>query len=142
MQPTGFYWAGFLSLILGVLKLTVETHWSWWRVLLPVWAFLGHGIVYIGVGFLWLSFGDDGDERDVIREGNHTYCYQLAALLCFAMFTDNVLRRIEGAGQTVGFWLSSGRWELIVVFGILSVAWQLLFWSEVVPSATDRPRGY
>ena len=59
-----------------------------------------------------------------------------------AMFTDNVLRRIEGAGQTVGFWLNSGRWELIVVFGILSVAWQLLFWSEVVPSATDRPREY
>ena len=102
MQPTGFYWAGFLSLILGVLKLTVETHWSWWRVLLPVWAFLGHGIVYIGVGLLWLSFFDDGgtDERDIIREANHPYCYQLAALLCFAMFTDNVLRRIEGAGQT------------------------------------------
>ena len=144
MQPTGFYWAGFLSLILGVLKLTVETHWSWWRVLLPVWAFLGHGIVYIGVGLLWLWFGDDGgtDERDIIREANHPYRYQLAALLCFAMFTDNVLRRIEGAGQTVGFWLNSGRWELIVVFGILSVAWQLLFWSEVVPSATDRPREY
>ena len=142
IQPAGFYWAGFLSLILGVLKLTVETHWSWWRVLLPVWAVLGHGILYIGVGFLWLSFADDGvtEEEAVIREGNHTYGYQLAALLCFAMFADNALRRIEGAGRTAAFGLSSGRWELILVFSVLSVALQLLFWSEVVPSPRRRSR--
>jgi hypothetical protein len=29
---TGFYGAVILSLILGGLKLTVEAHWSWWRV--------------------------------------------------------------------------------------------------------------
>ena len=37
IQTPGFYWAGFLSMILAVLKLTIEGHWSWWRVLLPVW---------------------------------------------------------------------------------------------------------
>ena len=58
--PAGFYWAGLLSLILGVLKVTVEAHWSWWRVLLPAWVVLGHGILYIGVGFLWLSFATTG----------------------------------------------------------------------------------
>ena len=143
IQPTGFYWAGFLCLILGVLKLTLETHWSWWRVMLPVWAVLGHNVLYIGVGFMWLSFADDGvtDEEVVIRETNHTYGYQLAALFCFAVFADNVLSRIEGAGQTAGFWLTSGRWELIFVFGVLSVALQLLFWSEVVPPARHRSRG-
>ena len=75
IQPTGLYWAGFLCLISGVLKLTVETHWSWWRVMLPVWAVLGHNVVYIGVGFIWLSFADDGvtDEEVVTRERNHTY---------------------------------------------------------------------
>jgi len=120
-----------------------ETHWSWWRVLLPIWAVLGHGILYIGVGLLWLSFADDGvtDERAVIREGNHTYGYPLAALLCLAMFADNALRRIEGAGQTAAFGLSSGRWELIFVSGVLSVALQLLFWAEVVPAAGHRSRG-
>jgi hypothetical protein len=111
--------------------------------LLPVWAVLGHGILYIGVGFLWLSFADDGvtEVEAVIREGNHTYGYQLAALLCFAMFADNMLRQIEGAGQTAAFGLSSGRWELIFVFGVLSVALQLLFWFEVVPIARHRSRG-
>ena len=34
-EPAGFYWSGFLCLVLAVLQLTVETHWSWWRVLLP-----------------------------------------------------------------------------------------------------------
>ena len=107
-------------------------------------AVLGHNLLYISVGFVWLTFFDEGVTEDeiVIRERDHTYGYQLAALLCFAIFADNVLRRIEGADQTVGFWLSSGRWELISVFGILSVALQLLFWSEVVPPAKHRDRSH
>lgn len=143
IQPTGFYWAGFLCLILGVLKLTLERSWSWWRVMLPVWAVLGHNVLYIGVGFLWLSFAEDGvtDEEVMIRETNQTYGYQLAALFCFAVFADNVLSRIEGAGQTAGFPLTSGRWELILVFSVLSAALQLLFWSEVVPPARHRSCG-
>jgi hypothetical protein len=96
------------------------------------------------VGFLWLSFADDRvtEEAAVIRGRNYTYGYQLAALLCFAMFADNMLRKIEAAGQATAFGLSSGRWELIVVFGVLSVALQLLFWSEVVPTASQRSRGH
>jgi hypothetical protein len=31
-----------LCLVAAVLKLALEAHWSWWRVLLPVWAVLGH----------------------------------------------------------------------------------------------------
>ena len=141
VEPAGFYWAGFLCVIFGVLKLTVETHWSWWRVLLPVWAVLGHNLLYISVGLVWLTFVDDevAEEEVVIREGDRSHGYQLAALLCYAGFADNMLRRIEGAGQS-GFWLSSGRWELILVFGILSVALNLLFWSEVVP-VNHRTRG-
>ena len=130
--------------VFGALQLTVEKQWTWWRVLLPVWAVLGHNLLYISVGFVWLTLFDDGVTEDeiVIRKRDHTYGYELAALLCFAIFAANVLRRIEGAGQTVGFWLSSGRWELISVFGILSVALQLLFWSEVVPPAKHGHRSH
>jgi hypothetical protein len=53
IQTLGFYWAGFLSMILAVLKLTIEGHWSWWRVLLPVWVVLGHNALYVTVGFDW-----------------------------------------------------------------------------------------
>lgn len=142
IHPSGFYWAGFLSLILGTLKLTVETRWSWSRVLLPAWTVLGHNLLYIGVGFIWLCFADDGvtDEEILIRQSNYTYCYQVVALSSFAMFADNVVRRIEATGRAA-FGLSSGRWELIIVFGVLSVALHVLFWSEVIPPLRHRSRG-
>jgi hypothetical protein len=60
-----------------------------------------------------------------------------AALVCFVVFADNLLRRIEGLGENM-LWVSSGRWELIVVSGTLSVLMQLLFWSEVVDPGTRR----
>jgi len=113
IQTLGFYWAGFLSMILAVLKLTIEGHWSWWRVLLPVWVVLGHNALYVAVGFVWLFFTDDGmmDEEAVARRDDRLYGYQLAAMLCFLIFADNLLRRIEGSGAKAWFWLSSGTWE-------------------------------
>ena len=142
-EPAGFYWAGFLYLVLGVLKLTVEKHWSWWRVLLPVWVVLGHNLLYITIGFVWLSFADDGttEEEIAIRQDHHPYRYQPAAMLCFLIFADNLLRRIEGPDETTWSWLTSGRWELIFVFGVLSVVCQLLFWSGVVRPGHRGTRG-
>lgn len=140
LEPAGFYWSGLLCLVVAVLKLTLEAHWSWWRVLLPFWAVLGHNILYISVGFVWLSFTDRSAREDelTIRPGHGGYGYQLAALVCFIVFGDNVLRRIEGSGETIWFAVSSGRWELILVSAILSVLLQLLFWSEVVAPGNRR----
>ena len=106
-------------MVLAVLKLTIEVHWSWWRVLLPLWVVLGHNVLYIAVGFVWLFFVDDGGagERVTIRQDDHSYGYQLAAMLCFLIFADSLLGRIEGHEETVWFGLSSGRWELIFVPG-------------------------
>ena len=42
IQAMGFWMFGFLSVVLAVLKLTVAGYWSWWRVILPFLAFLGH----------------------------------------------------------------------------------------------------
>jgi len=66
---------------------------------------LGHSAVYITVAFVWLSFTDDGmmDEKAVDRRDDRLYGYQLAAMLCFLIFADNVLRRIEGSGATAWF---------------------------------------
>jgi hypothetical protein len=50
------------------------------------------------------------------------YGYHLAALAL--SFSNIMLRRIEGTAETVAFWLSSGRWELILVSGMLSVLLQ------------------
>ena len=117
-EPTGFYWSGFLCLVLAVLKLTVEAQWSWWRVLLPFWAVLGHNLLYITLGFAWLYFADVGatEEGVTMRQGHGAYSYQIAALAGFAVLLDNVLRRIEGQEETIFLGVRSGGWEVIFAF--------------------------
>lgn len=139
-QMSGFYLAGFFCLVLAALKLTIEGQWSWWRVMLPLWVVLGHNALYIVVGFVWLSFADDGEagEEVTIRESNSSYAYQVAALMCFLVFADNLLGRIEGTADTMWLGLRAGWWALIAASGVLSVVCQLLFWSTVVPESNFR----
>src|SRR5260370_3225348 len=98
LELAGFWLSGFVCVVLAVLKLTAGARWSWWRVSLPLWAVLGHNILYIIVGFVWLSFVGDGaaEETITVRPGDVGRGYQIAALVCFVVFADNVLRRIEG----------------------------------------------
>ena len=72
------------------------------------------------------------------RQNNGPYAYQLAAMLCFLVFADNLLGRIEGTRETTWLWLRSGWWVLIVASGVLSAVCQLLFWSAVVPPGNRR----
>ena len=143
IQMRGFSLAAFLCVALAVLKLTSEVHWSWWRVLLPLWVVLGNNILYVTVGFVWIFFAEYGTtgEEATIRQDHDSYGYQLGAMLCFLIFLDNLLKRIEGPGDSVWCWLSSGRWELILVFGVLSVVCHLLFWSDVVRTGDRGARG-
>ena len=92
---------------------------------------------------VWLSFSDYGaaEESVTIRNGHGGYGYQVAALVSFVVFADNVLRHMEGQQETMFLWVSSGRWETIVVFGMLSVIMQLLFWSKIVDPGNRRTRG-
>jgi hypothetical protein len=116
-----------------VLKLTLEGHWSWWRVLLPFWAVLGHNILYMVVGFTWLLFVSQGPpEEDITIREDPPQRYEFAAMLCFLLFAHNLLGRIEGAGQRMWVWLGTGQWQLLLLFGLLSLICQLLFWSEVI----------
>jgi hypothetical protein len=141
-EMMGFYLAGFLCLVLVVLKLTIEGQWSWWRVLLPFWVVLGHNALYITVGFVWLFFADDGAAGDevTIRQDDGPYGYQLAAMLCFLVFADNLLRRIEGHEEMMWLQVTTGRWELILVSGVLCLVCHLLFWSRIVPAGDPRIR--
>jgi hypothetical protein len=133
IQLPGFCLAGLLCVGLAVMKLTTEGHWSWWRVLLPFWVILGHNALYILVGLIWLSIVDQGDDEESLTiRPNPPQRYLYAAMLCFLLFTDNLVGRIEVPDQRIWFWLRSGRWQLLLAFGILSVMCQLLFWSEAV----------
>ena len=55
IQAMGFWMFGFLSVVLAVLKLTVAGYWSWWRVMLPLLAFLGHNTVYLLASYAFVG---------------------------------------------------------------------------------------
>src|ERR1700682_4754830 len=133
MRTTGFRMVGFLSLVLAVLKLTVAGHWSWWRLMLPALAFLGHNAAYLLVGFLYLFWlKREENEGEAARLQKHSRVgYNIAALFFFFLFLDNLLRRIEGGGWE-GFRPCSGRLEVVVLFGTLSLVAQFLYWSRIV----------
>src|SRR5215472_13850798 len=82
IQTTGFWIFGVLSVVLAILKLTVATYWSWWRVLLPPLAFLGHNALYILAGlicFHWLKNDEEestsADEYSRISVTTMPRCY-------------------------------------------------------------------
>jgi hypothetical protein len=97
-------------------------------MLLPLWAVLAHNLLYITVGFAWLYFAGAGatEEAVTIRQGRGAYGYQIGALACFAVLTDNVLRRIEGQEETIFLWVRSGGGGVIFVFGVLRVVCSVL----------------
>jgi hypothetical protein len=99
VQATGFWVFGLLSVVLAVLKLTVAGYWSWWRVMLPLLAFLGHNAVYVLAGFLcfcWLKHDEEGESTTADKHSRDSYI--LAVLLFFFLFLDNLLRHLEGQG--------------------------------------------
>lgn len=136
LQWQGFRLAGLLCLGLAIVKLTLERQWSWWRVLLPLWTIVGHNALYIAVGFVWLHFVDDGEAsaNEEAPDG-----YQLAALLSFFLFLDNLVGRLERGQPPVWQWLGSGQWQFLLLFASLTVFCQLLYWSEVIRSDSHSP---
>ena len=103
--------------------------------MLPFLAFLGHNAVYLA-GFLcfcWLKQEEDEEELTTVQKHSREG-YNLAALLFFFLFLDNLLRRAEGQGWK-GFWLCSGRFEVVVqvvLFGMLTLVAQFVYWSRIV----------
>jgi hypothetical protein len=147
IQTTGFYVSGFLSLALAMVKLTAIVNWSWWRVMLPLGVLLGHNAAYVLVGFICLFFvrhgeGEEEEEEQPIDETNLLQGYQFAAMLFFLIFLDNLLRWIEGRGDANWFWLCSGKLEILVLFGVLSLVAHFLYWSGIVAIVNEqRPGG-
>jgi hypothetical protein len=79
-------------------------------------------IRYLLVGFLcfcWLKH-EEGEEEPTTVQKHSREGYNLAALLFFFLFLDNLLRRVGGQGWK-GFWPCSGRFEVVVLFGMLSL---------------------
>jgi hypothetical protein len=73
----------------------------------------------------------DGEEEPTTVRKHSRAGYNIAALLFFFLFLDNLLRRAEEQGWK-GFWPCSGRFEVVVLFGMLSLVAQFVYWSRIV----------
>ncbi len=117
---TGFLLFGALTLIMAILKLTVITDWSWWRVSLPTAIIVGFNMVYILVGFIYLSLVNIGErppeDKTALVEGHHRIPHDWISLLFFALFADNLVRWWEGAEGAYWIWLLSGQIEAVRIF--------------------------
>ena len=131
LQSGGFWIFGFLSVVLAILKLTVATYWSWLRVLLPSLAFLGHNALYVLVGLLCFRWLKNEAEESTTAYNDSGMGYNIVTLSFFFMFLDNLLRREEGQGWG-GFWPCSGRFEVIVLFFVLSLLAHVALWWRFV----------
>ena len=127
----GFWIFGFLSVVLAVLKLTVVAYWSWWRVMLPLLAFLGHNALYILTAFICFRWLKDDEQESTSEDEHSRYGYNIAALFFFFLFLDNLLRRQEGQGWG-GFWPCSGELDVVVLYFLLSLLAHFAFWSRIV----------
>ena len=118
-----------------VLKLSVMDTWSWWRVMLPLGLIVGFNVTNIVVAFIYLSFAHiperpEGIEAEVLEP--HTInAHYIAAMIFFVVFGDNLVRCIEGSETSQWFWLFSGKSEVIVVFGSLSVFALFSYWTRL-----------
>ncbi len=135
IRTTGFYVFAALTVIMAILKLTVITEWSWWRVSLPIAIFAGFNMAYILVGFIYLSLMTIRDrppeDESALLEDHHRIPHYWISLLFFALFADNLVRWWEGTEGSHWFWPLSGQIEAVLIFASLSVAALFLYWSRI-----------
>lgn len=120
------------SMVLAVLKLTVVSHWSWWRVILPLLAYLGYNALYILTALICFRWLEHEAEESTTADEHERDGYNLAGLLFFFLFLDNLFRHIEGGTRLGGFWPCSGRVEMVALYVVLSLLAQLAYWSRIV----------
>ena len=122
IQTAGFWIFGLISMVLAVLKWTVAPHWSWWRVMLPLLAYLGHNALYILTALICFRWLKHEEEESTTADEHARNSYNIVGLLFFFLFLDNLFRHIERQGWG-GFWPRSGEsrgWSLYAVLSLLA----------------------
>jgi hypothetical protein len=81
-----------------------------------------------------VQYGED-EEEEPAKVGNARISYQLASLVFVLISMDNLLRWLE---QSYWFWLCSGRMVMVVLFGVLALGAQFLYWTKILKGLNDQ----
>jgi hypothetical protein len=129
IETTGVWLFGGLTVLLALGKVLGLWPWSWGHVVLPVLILLGFSALYIAVGFLYLSVvpvQDRPEEEETALLRGHT---DLAHY--WAGFGLNLVRWLEPAEESTGWWLLSGQVEVLLACGAFAVISLWLYWSRI-----------
>jgi hypothetical protein len=135
IETTGVWLFGGLTVLLTLGKVTGLWGGSWGRVALPMLIFLVFNALYIATGFLYLSVcpvpeRPAAEETALLRTHTDRGHYWAGFVLC-ASFVLNMMNRVERAEVSMGWWLFSGRVEVLIAFGAFSVISLWLYWARI-----------
>ena len=89
-------------------------------VLVLVASYLGHNALYILTALICFRWLKHEEEESTPADEHARDGYNIAGLLFFFLFLDNLLRHIEGQGWG-DFWPWSGKVEVVVLYAVLSL---------------------
>ena len=69
--------------------------------------------------------------KNVLRRGHTDLAHYWAGLICVAGFGLNLVRWLEPAEASTGWWLLSGQVEVLLAFGAFAVISLWLYWSRI-----------
>ena len=75
----------------GGFEMDGDACWPWWRVMLPLLAYLGHNALYILVALICFHWLKNDEEESTSADEHSRVGYNYAALLFFFLFLDNLL---------------------------------------------------
>jgi len=134
-QLLGFYGAGFLCLVLVVLKRRSRGSgcggvsrylygWCWATMLCTSRS-----------GLLGSFSPTTAQQRRKSRSARtRAIGLPTGSDAGLIIFVDDLLRRIDGHEEMMWFGVSAGKWELILVSGVLCLVCHLLSWSRIAPA--------
>ena len=135
IEPMGFWLFGGLTVLLALGNATGHWGWSWWRVALPFLIFLGFNALYIAIGFLYLSVvpvrQHPAEEETYLLRRHTDTAHYWAGFVFVACFALNVVSRLERAQVWTGWWLFSGRIEVLIACGAFAVVSLWRYWSQI-----------
>jgi len=135
IKTTGMGLCGGLTVLLALGKVLGLWPWSWWHVVVPIMILLGFHGLYIAVGLLYLSVVSvperpEAEETALVR-GHTDLAHYWAGLVFVAGFGLNIVRRLEPAEVSTGWWLFSGQVEVLLACGAFAVISLWLYWSRI-----------
>ena len=136
-----------VSALIAWCKVMGVNDWSWWRVCLPLGAYLGFNLTHIATGLIYLRWIDVAngpgwtEQARVAKDEKREYLR--LGLVHFAFFALGVSEWASPSEGWNGFWNAFGNAGVMIAFGSLAIVNLILYWWDNIrlPSESQSAGG-